>query len=169
MVKSSEKGARWEREVARELSLWLTDGQDDTQLWRSTQSGGWSNRDEKQVGDLQANGVVGKEFRDIFSVECKHRKEIDFYHVFSQSDPDILVWWHKHVQECLEYSLCPLLIMKRNYYPVLIGAHKEIFNKFLEDLDETITINRRLMFVELEEFLNLDVDRVKQTAKAIYK
>lgn len=116
------KGSSFERATARELSLWLTDGADKAQLIRSVLSGGWQNNknDWRQVGDLAPNGPVGEKFRKKYAVECKHHRSIDWWKLYTGKS-EILMWWDKLNAECIPHNLQPMLIMKMNNRPALIG------------------------------------------------
>ena len=117
------KGGSYERDVAKTLTRWLNpDGTEKPiQLWRSNLSGGWSGRELADVGDLAPKDQLGFEFRSYFGVECKHWRDISFWGIFTHDSPMILGWWDKLREECEEYDICPLLIMKRSRYAELIG------------------------------------------------
>lgn len=128
MVSGSAKGSEFERMIAKKLSLWFTDGEDHKQLIRSVLSGGWEKgNDIWQCGDLAPNGPAGTLFREHFAVECKHRKLIDFWQMFFSNKQGIadagewIGWWRKLCDECIPFNLCPLLIMRQNGKPVLVG------------------------------------------------
>jgi hypothetical protein len=78
MVNGKRKGSGYEREVAKILSWWLTEGRRDDAIIRSVNSGGWNTIRKKkgvatrgQEGDLQANSEQGREFLSIFTLEIK--------------------------------------------------------------------------------------------------
>lgn len=123
------KGGRYERDVARVFTEWGTGSRNPPELWRSKQSGGWKHRDGNDVGDLAPNGEWGQWFCDSFGVEVKHRneKQTDFWHLFSrEGNMDILKWWNKHWIECVEWGKVPIIVIKRNYYPPIIGLPIDI-------------------------------------------
>lgn len=121
------KGSAFERWTARELSLWLTGGKEGKQLIRSVLSGGWSagqqDRDFRQVGDLAPNGPAGERFRQKFAVECKHRREIDLYGVWTRKDA-LVEWWEKLLGECKRAKVAPMLIFRSNRCPTMVGMKK---------------------------------------------
>ncbi len=128
---SKAKGGAFERTIARELSEWLTGGQDSTQLIRSVSSGGWT-RGRKQaqkkevfrhIGDLAPNGPKGEEFRRQFAVECKHHKRIDLYQLWTlpHGDATLTGWWEKIGKEALEGGVRPMLIFRSNGQPILVA------------------------------------------------
>lgn len=126
------KGSSFERWVAKQLSLWLTHGQDHTQLIRSVLSGGWSERTARQVGDLSPNGPTGESFRKVFGVECKHQREIDLWDLWTLQDGGkIGRWWKKLCAEvgttpCLSE---PMLVMRANRRPDMVALR----TRFLQE------------------------------------
>lgn len=117
------KGSSFERATARRLSLWITNGTDRKQLIRSVLSGGWSDRDKRQIGDLAPNGPIGESFRATFAVECKHQLAIDIWDLFTLKDGGRIVrWWAKL---CAEVGTTagveePMLIMRSNRKPDIV-------------------------------------------------
>lgn len=74
----SGKGSQFERDIAKMLSRWWTDGKRDDVFWRSQQSGGRATQRAKsgldtanQQGDLQAMDSIGQPFIDRVCVELK--------------------------------------------------------------------------------------------------
>jgi len=124
------KGSAYERDRARALSLWLTDGKSSTELIRSVSSGGWQSRADRQAGDLAANGEVGAQFRDVFVVECKHRDADLFYRIRQNPSEDNLQgWWKKTAAEALRSDAVPMVLFKQQRrvdmvcLPVDFGLH----------------------------------------------
>jgi hypothetical protein len=72
------KGGNFEREIAKELSLWYSKGKRDDLIWRTHGSGGRatqrakSDKDTKyQHGDLTFSDPCVKELFDVFNFELK--------------------------------------------------------------------------------------------------
>jgi hypothetical protein len=72
------KGGAFEREICKRLSLWWTDGEDDSCFWRTSNSGGRATVRGKQgkktsghYGDVAATDERGKPFLDLFTIEIK--------------------------------------------------------------------------------------------------
>jgi hypothetical protein len=72
------KGADFERELCKKLSLWWTDDERDDVFWRTAGSGGRATmRGRKgastygQDGDIQAVDPVGKPLMDLVTIELK--------------------------------------------------------------------------------------------------
>lgn len=140
------KGGEFEWLMAKTFSKWLTDGKDATQLVRSVLSGGAARlkvaaeRPQYQVGDIAPNGPAGETFRNIFGVECKHRAlQPDWWGTFYSAAWEVEQWWEKLNDECYRHQLQPLLVMRRNNRPVLVGIRSTLLpgnpwhaNRFLE-------------------------------------
>lgn len=72
------KGANYEREICRKLSLWWTKGERDDCFWRSSMSGGRATIRSRQgketsghYGDIAATNKIGHKFMSYFTVEIK--------------------------------------------------------------------------------------------------
>jgi hypothetical protein len=126
-----QKGNAFERTMAKEISLWLTDGADATQLIRSVSSGGWAHGRRakegwRQAGDHAPNGAFGEAFLRAFGTECKDRREAVpcFWRAFTDADVNVFQWWRKITEECFEADpmRVPLLIFTAPHKPVLIGS-----------------------------------------------
>src|ERR1700726_4969976 len=72
------KGSGFERQVCRQLSLWITHGRHQDTLWRRGLSGGRGAVNRKlgignrtQCGDISAVSPEGHKLTDLFVVECK--------------------------------------------------------------------------------------------------
>ena len=72
------KGAKYEREVCRDLSLWVSDNKYDDLYWRSSMSGGRSTVRHKKGkrtighgGDICSTSNKGRFLTDLFTIELK--------------------------------------------------------------------------------------------------
>jgi len=74
----SQKGSKFERDIARDLSLWWSDGKERNLFWRTHASGsfGTNAKIKAEVGDLMAIEDGGRDFMKVFNVECRHGKVI---------------------------------------------------------------------------------------------
>lgn len=161
----SRKGGKFEREIAKTLSRWFTHGADETQLVRSVSSGGWKFRKEQQCGDLAANGPDGRRFRQIFTVECKARKEFEFRHIWSSGAPAIGEWWKQVWTEAEDFNLLPILIYRKPYHPTLLGLPPDLLDILLPEARKVrITWGdleyKPLGLTDFDELLALDPDWV---------
>lgn len=79
MSKKSKKGGAFEREIAKTLSRWWSNGESDAIFWRTANSGGRATVRGKvgkatkgQDGDLCATDPIGQVFIDHFYLELKN-------------------------------------------------------------------------------------------------
>lgn len=74
----NQKGAQFERDICRRLSMWWSGGEADDLFWRSAGSGGLATRRKKngqtqksQHGDIVATDARGADLTDRYTIECK--------------------------------------------------------------------------------------------------
>jgi hypothetical protein len=70
----SRKGSAFERKIAKDLSLWITDGKTDRCLWRTHASGsfGTNTQTHVEMGDIMSITDAGKILTEKFNIECRH-------------------------------------------------------------------------------------------------
>ncbi len=121
--RSKSKGNAFEWVCGRMLSKWLTLGKDQSQLVPSRGSGGWKRRTVTHTGDLAAEGPNGEYFRSLFVVECKHHKPGLLWALLTQTPGknNIQGWWEKLYAEARGCGEYPMLVMRQNNRPILIG------------------------------------------------
>ena len=72
-----QKGSSFERAICKELSLWVSGGEEEDLFWRSAMSGGRATvaakrgRAVRQYGDITAVSARGNWLTDNFIIECK--------------------------------------------------------------------------------------------------
>lgn len=124
MKNPKAKGSAFERKVAAQLSLWITDGKRDDILWRSSISGGRATVALKKgvkhfaVGDICSVAQEGTRFCDTFFIECKHLRECDIGAALNGKGMLVKIWQKLHDQ-AFDHSKYPVLILKRNNQPTL--------------------------------------------------
>lgn len=73
--KRSDKGSQFERNISRELSLWLSKGKDDSIFWRSPGSGSWATRKGVSstvgAGDILTLKPEGEKLLKYTTIELK--------------------------------------------------------------------------------------------------
>lgn len=74
----SAKGSTFERSICRELSLWWTEGKDDSVFWRTAGSGGMATRRGQKgkntlghTGDIMATDSCGAPLTKLCCIELK--------------------------------------------------------------------------------------------------
>ncbi len=121
------KGNAFENLVAKKLSRWFTEGDSKTELLPSRLSGGWKDGANRHAGDLAANGVFGEVFRNRFVVECKHHNRDLLWGLFLPlRNNNIPGWWHKLCNEAEQWTLCPMLVIRQNSRPILVGLPADL-------------------------------------------
>lgn len=117
------KGAAFEREVCSLLSRWVSGTADDI-FWRSSLSGGRATvRSRKgktvstQFGDISAVDPRGTPFLEVFYVELKHYRNLDFMSFVLKGRGTLSKFWDVCVREASRYNRIPMLIGKQNLYP----------------------------------------------------
>ena len=158
------KGGQFEREVCKNLSLWISEGKRDDIFWRSAMSGGRAtigaqkgiNR-KSQAGDISAVDQAGQKFIDNFYVECKFYKDLDFESFWFNSGRLWKFW--EDAEKCSNHNhKCPLLIAKQNRRPVLVLTNEnaesffdwESFSKVFYMSKNHVVIGLFSDFIKLE-------------------
>lgn len=116
------KGSQFERDVCVALSKWITNGERIDCLWRSAMSGGRatvSRGKVRQAGDITAVSPEGHALTDIFYIECKAYKDINL-DCLVKGKGALLDFWMIASKEALSYQKQPMLIFKRNHWPVIV-------------------------------------------------
>lgn len=152
--KGKQKGNDFERSFCKKLSLFLSNGDRDDLFWRSSNSGGRHTVRKKkgvdtinQDGDVTTcSGGIGEIFLKLFSVECKHYKDIGLWSLIKETDSSqtIYQWWKKHCNLCSELGKIPILVVRQNNMPIL-WATGEDFYRSLRDFFN-ITYKLRVNF-----------------------
>lgn len=121
-----QKGSSFERQICKDLSLWLSHGKRSDLLWRSAMSGGRSTvafkkgqKLKNQAGDISAIDPLGHALTDKFIVECKHIKKLDLGSIIKNKGT-IIAFWKKLKKESKKFRKMPMLIARQNSWPVII-------------------------------------------------
>jgi hypothetical protein len=134
---SKAKGSSFERSVCRSLSLWLSDGERDDLLWRSSMSGGRATVqlakgrvNLSQSGDVSAIGQGAYEFCERTFVEIKHYRALQIDRWMLCGTGNLAKFWSRAVEEADKYGKRPLLVVRQNYYPTLAitDASADVFD-----------------------------------------
>ena len=123
-AKSNRKGGKFENDVAKILSLWITEGKRNDILMRSIMSGGLATMQDRQEGTVtakhQSGDLVGchklaEPFMSIFSVECKHLASLNYGQFIHHGGGPISKAWEQAREAAAGAEKVPMLVMKENY------------------------------------------------------
>lgn len=120
-----QKGSKFEREVCRDLSLWVTHGDDPNLFWRSAISGGRATvllskgRSIKPAGDICAVDPNGHKLTDRYFIECKHNRNLEL-HRFLVHEGKLWRYWEVCVKQALAHRRSPMLVAKQDRFPTLM-------------------------------------------------
>ena len=155
------KGGNFEGEISKRLSLWFTNGAEETAFWRTSSSGARATARRKvnkdiqvdDFGDSKAESPMGKPLTDFFTIELKTGyakkskskakkhgdKEVikitnwDILDMVdsSQNIPQFLDFWGQCERDSILASKEPLLIFRRNNKQPCIAMYTDVFTAFI--------------------------------------
>ncbi len=126
------KGSSFEREIAKLLSLWWSDGKNDNVFYRSTTSGARATQRSKkgketylQQGDITASDPIGEPLIKEWSIEIKtgygkktdtgiNRWDVLDFLDSRQKEPVLQKMWNQCVRDAELTNRTPVLIFRRN-------------------------------------------------------
>lgn len=119
-----KKGASFEREVCKALSLWITRGKRHDCFWRSAMSGGRATiakgREVRQCGDITAVAPEGYQFARRWFVECKHVSHLALDSYIVKGTGPLRKFWAKALKEARRHDRDPMLIARQNGWPDIV-------------------------------------------------
>lgn len=155
------KGSQFEREICKQLSLWISYDERDDIFWRSAMSGGRTTVGLKkgivrktQGGDITAIDPIGNKLTDKFIVECKYYRNIHLESMLFgvPKNNSIYEFWMKLNMQAVPVNKEPLLIIKQNNSHKLMGIRN---NELSKTLKESYGIRPIAVFSNLLPNLNL--------------
>lgn len=153
-----EKGSEWERQVGKQLSLWLTAHERPDIFSRNVLSGGSFTRAERlgeissrMPGDLMAAHPLAIEFLKQFSVECKHLKDIGLEALLWDASAGTMLGNIIHLARRQAASIkCEhMVIAKQDRREPLVFVSGEIGHRFLAAKRPAKRVARLPMYHEL--------------------
>lgn len=130
------KGSAYERQICKQLSLWVTAGKRVDCFWRSAMSGGRATIakrkgiDIRQSGDITAVSPEGHALTNRYFIECKHYRSLDLESFFIAGKGKLASFWKIALREARKHNKDPLLLVRQNRTPDLVitkpGALKRI-------------------------------------------
>ncbi len=134
----SKKGGRFEREICKKFSLWISKGARDDIFWRTAGSGARAtNRKRRGQTTCNSEGDVGyldaefSWFTDSVLIECK--RGYNSWRIDNRLLPKLPkggVWriWEELEQDAADSNKLPLLVLKQDRRPVLFFFPQPVFN-----------------------------------------
>lgn len=148
------KGSAFEREIAKQLSLWWTEGERDDIFWRTNASGArftarrkQGKTTEGQGGDITFTDPIGKGLIDVFSIELKTgystktktKKGLRFTNWCvldlidgSSAAPIFTKMWKQCVNDAEATERKPMLIFRRTLRSACVCLRGSMVNRLSE-------------------------------------
>lgn len=116
-----QKGASFEREICKSLSLWVTAGERGDVFWRSAMSGGRATMfsDVRQCGDVCAVASEGAPLTDRYFIECKAYRDLQIERWLVTGRGKLADFWQETKDQARIHSREPLLIFRQNGLPTM--------------------------------------------------
>jgi hypothetical protein len=166
----AQKGQKFEREVCRDLSEWITGERDPVIFWRSAGSGAQATmahrtgKGSNMDGDIMSLDGQGEWLTNAVTLDSKWYKKWHFDVIFTTRYKDILTyqkywdtpkekkyrkdniifWWHKLKWEGEKVNKIPMLIVRKNLYDPYLFFPIDMYDTIC-DLEPSI------VFVDQEE------------------
>jgi hypothetical protein len=168
------KGASFERQISKDLSLWVSNGKNQDVFWRSAMSGGRTtvamkkgNKLSAQAGDLSSVHRLGHTFIDIFVVECKAYKTLNFESII-KGKGFLLDFWEKVRKEAKDHDKLPMLVGKQNNHPIIVCLCGEGVKRLaLTGSVKVRVIDHNLNIILWDDFLKRDPRVLDITRKRV--
>lgn len=167
MKNPKRKGSSFERNIAKRLSLFLSEGKRDDLLWRSQSSGARftsrmkTGKDTKnQSGDITFTDSDAEWFIELFSIEVKNYKDINLWSMIEENKTGLYGFWTQTKRDAKLSNKIPMLIVKQNYKPEILLINSLIIENFrciFKDTD-----NENVYVFYLEDFLSQNINIIKE-------
>lgn len=125
------KGAKFEREVCKQLSRWVSAGAHEDLFWRSAMSGGRAtvahakgNKLNRQAGDICSVSPEGHVLTDKFYIELKFYKSLDLGSLLFGKGK-LADFWKETVTQARKYGKSPFLVAQENRRAALVLVPNE--------------------------------------------
>lgn len=138
-MNSKQKGSGFEREICKIFSRWASSGKSEDLYWRSAMSGGRATlqykkgiKNQTQVADISSISSQGEFLTDLCCIECKSYKDLHLGCFIYGTNQGVSYFWKELSQQALNCNKYPILVMKENRKPILIGINKTFFVQLIE-------------------------------------
>jgi hypothetical protein len=170
MPNGKQKGASFEREICKKLSLWVSNGEREDCFWRSAMSGGRATvaakggkRLSAQAGDITAIDPIGNALTDLFIIECKHYKSLDFPALIYNSKGVLSKFWTKLKGEAELHKKYPLMIARENGRPTIVISNPLGAYVLSNSCDNIATLGLDMIVFKFDDVLNVEFAEVTRT------
>lgn len=159
------KGSDFEREISKELTIWLTGKPKPYYFWRQPASGSLATIDEKNKnlsGDIRAIHPDAEFFTDIYSLELKtgYPKASFWQHFIPLKNYILKEFWKQCVRDAYQAEKKPMLIYRKLGRAKIVGICKT--DKYIleerTDLKILPCITLRFELTELPELILYNFD-----------
>lgn len=125
------KGSDFERLIGTQLSKWMSNGEHSDWYWRSASSGSHFTTNAKaskyMAGDIAPVDPRGAPLLDVFTIECKHYKDLELDSAVYRPNAAILAFWEQSQRDALKAKKRPMLVARQNSRPILLGLRIHTF------------------------------------------
>ena len=155
------KGADFEREICKYLSLWVQGTEKPYLFWRQILSGGLatiSAENSEFSGDIHSVSPKSAWFTDIFSIELKTGyKKTSFWQLFANIKHfNIEEFWLQCTDDATKSDRAPMLIYKKLGRKPIIGIDLIVENKLGKYLSKLPSMSIRFQDNRLETVVFYD-------------
>jgi hypothetical protein len=139
-INSKAKGSKFERDVAKAISLQISGGKREDMAWRTASSGGRFTQalsrgvhHQTNAGDISATSPLSYKILSNYVIECKHYKTIDYRKWLLYRKGIVAEWLEKveseaktcyetraEANESEDQTIIPVLILKENNQPICV-------------------------------------------------
>lgn len=125
-----QKGAQFEREICKALSLWVTGGKRGDVFWRSAMSGGRATMfsDVRQCGDICAVAPEGAPLTERYYIECKAYRDLQIERWLITGRGHLADFWKETKDQAKIHKREPLLIFRQNGLPIMFLSLKSVYH-----------------------------------------
>lgn len=166
------KGNKFERDISRFLTKWLTGKEKPYMFFRNDASGGLSTihrENTHMTGDIKHLHEDSKFFTDIFSIECKDGYPKTSLHQHFKSERfNIKKFWEQALNDANKANKNPMLIFKKKNQKAIVGISYYIDRKLKKYLKEKNSIIFRwndiddCIFYDITDFFEIEPFELKK-------
>ena len=149
-VKGKDKGNKFERDIAKKLSLFLSEGKADDWIIKTRNSGGLHTTRAKQnlgtyneSGDLKYHRPEGRLFIETVCIECKAYSDIGLWSILT-GNGKLIEFWEQSKRQAAFCGQIPVLICKQNFKPILWISDRKFKIMYQEFFDIKPKVKVRL-------------------------